>query len=182
MSMSLYQVTQEGMLLEELLTESMGELTPELEARMDELMAGGSDKIHAAVMVVKKILMDAELCRAEAAPFKAEAERLEARAKSHEKNAESLKSRIVIALDAAFGGKIKSATMTAYTQKAADKISIALAADVDASELAKTSPMLMTTNYSINNAAVKDHKKLTGSYPAEFAVEETPGRRFLQVK
>lgn len=182
MSLTLYQLTVEGMELERILIETEGELTPELEARFDEMLRGGSDKIHAAVSVKRKIEADAALCLAEASVYQAEVDRLKAKAKAHEKNAEALSARIVIAMDTVFGGKLKSATMTIWTQKAADKVDISFAADVDPAKMALDNPTLVRTTYAIDNTAVKNHKKLTDSYPAEFDVKETPGKRFLQAR
>jgi hypothetical protein len=173
--MKLYDIAVEGLELERILEETGGDLTPETEARFDELLKSGPDKINSACCVIKNLT-------ANASALKDEEKRLADRRKSLERQVDSLKGRILIAVDCAFSGKVKTPMFTVWGQDAAGTVSIALAADVDAAELAKVNPTLMQTSYSINNAAVKDHKKLTGEYPAEFSVEETPGKRFLQVR
>ena len=100
-SLSLYEISKEGQFLELALTESEGELTPEIEARIDALLIAGSDKLEAAQHVCWNFDAAADAC-------KAEAKRLTERAKAFEAHSDRLKSRMVAALDSAFNGKIKT--------------------------------------------------------------------------
>ena len=53
--MSLYNLSVEGLLIKEILEASEGELTPETEARLDELMRVAPERVEAAAMVVQGI-------------------------------------------------------------------------------------------------------------------------------
>ena len=63
--MSLYDVSLEGMLIEELLTANEGELTPELEQRLDALMKEGPERIEAAAMIVRGMEASATVIKEE---------------------------------------------------------------------------------------------------------------------
>ena len=146
--MTLYDLTIEGLQIADMLTENEGELTPELEARLDALMQAGPERLEAAAMVVRNIEADALVC-------KAEADRLAERALSYEKNAKRLKDRIAIALDAAFNGKVKTAKFTLWTQQAQESMSIELSEEFTLEQLEQDHPGLVKTEKSIDTAAVR---------------------------
>ena len=49
-NVSLYDLSLEGVQIQDMLLENDGELTPELEARIDQLMLLGPEKIEAAAI------------------------------------------------------------------------------------------------------------------------------------
>ena len=108
--LSLYDIGAEGLVIELILAENEGELTPELETRLDEVMRQGPERIEGAAMILRQLEASAEAC-------KKEAQRLGERAKSFDKQADSLKNRMVFAVDAAFNGKVKTQRFTIWTQK-----------------------------------------------------------------
>jgi hypothetical protein len=201
--MTLYDVAQEGLIIADILTENDGELTPELEARLDALMQAGPDKIESATMVLKQIEADADAC-------KVEATRLTERAKSFDNNAKRLKERIRVAVDGAFNGKVKTARFTISTQKAKDTVSITLAEGFTPEMVLKDHPELIKTEHGldaaqaqilwarhadnvraaraaladpessdeIRNAAIEALKVI----PECLAIEEKEGKRFLRVR
>ena len=64
-SLSLYEIGVEGMWITDLLTENEGELTPELETRINELLTEGPQRLEAAAMVVRGMEASAEACENE---------------------------------------------------------------------------------------------------------------------
>ena len=118
--LTLYDLSMEGVQIQDLLAENEGELTPELEARIDALMLAGPDKVEAAAMVVRNLESNAAACEVEVM-------RLAERAKSFHENSRRLKERIAITLDCAFGGKIKTPRFTVYTQSAPEHVAFDVA-------------------------------------------------------
>ena len=53
--MQLYDIAPEGLVVSDLLTESEGELSPELEERLDNLLRAGKDKLEAAERVCRNL-------------------------------------------------------------------------------------------------------------------------------
>jgi hypothetical protein len=66
MSTPLYDIGIQAIALQDALYEAMGEITPEIEASMDALLAEGEKSLVSAAYVVDKLENDAEFCRAEA--------------------------------------------------------------------------------------------------------------------
>lgn len=172
---NLYEVAVEGAELERMLEESDGELTPELEQRFDAFLAGGKDKINAALCVRRNLEAEMEMCRKEAA-------RLAARAASVERNRARLSERILAAVDFGFGGKVKTAQFTAYGQTSGEGHEYTLAPDCDILALHKTSPDLVRMQVELNKAALNAALKDGEAIPREIHVEAVPGKRFLQVR
>ena len=144
--LSLYDIGAEGLVIELILAENEGELTPELETRLDEVMRQGPERIEGAAMILRQLEASAEAC-------KKEAQRLAERAKSFDKQADSLKNRMVFAVDAAFNGKVKTQRFTIWTQKSRDTVSVGLAEEFTIDMLREDSPDLVKTEYSIDKAA-----------------------------
>lgn len=173
--MNLYEIAVEGAEMERILEETQGVLTPELEKRFDELLAGGKDKIEAALYVRQNMKSDIEECKKEAA-------RLAARAASLEKQCGKLSERVLIAVDWAFNGKVKTAKFTAYGTTGADGNEFTLAADCDIVELHKTNPDLVRMNVELNRSALNQLVKDGEALPQEIHVEKVPGKRWLNVR
>jgi len=173
--MDLYQTTVEGMELTRILEEMDGELTPELEARLDKFLSEGKQSIEAALFVRRNLESNADQCRQEA-------ERLWARAKSFETQKASLSQRILWAVDLAFGGKLKTARFTAWGQSSAATCEYTLAPDVDIVEFHKSNPDLVRLKAELNKSALNDVVKDGGIVPREVVVEEHEGKRGLRVR
>lgn len=174
-TMTLYDMTLEGLQIADILTENEGELTPELEARLDVLMQAGPDRLEAAAMVVRNLEADAMAC-------KAEAQRLAERAQGFENNAKRLKERMTIALDAAFNGKIKTARFTLWTQKAADSVAFDLREEFTLDMLEEDLPEAVRTKKELNKVALRQMFDAGQQLPEAVFVEETPGKRYTRIK
>lgn len=172
---NLYDVGMEGMELDAILREADGELTPELEARMDAFLAGGKAKIEAAAKVHRSLEASAGACEIEAA-------RLGGRAKSFQNNADSLKARMLWAVDAGFDGKVKTSLFTIWGQSSAATTSFDLAPDADLKQVAQTMPGIVRTTLALDKQVLKMKHDAGEAIPAEVVVTEKPGTRFLRIK
>jgi hypothetical protein len=173
--MNLYQVAIEGAEMERILEESGGELTPELEKRFDELLKGGKDKIEAALYVRQNLKADIDSCEKEAA-------RLAARAASLKKQCQRLQERVLIAVDWAFDGKVKTAKFTAYGTTGADSYEYSLVEDCDLVEFQKANPDLVRMSIDLNRSALNQLLKDKEALPEEIHAEKIPGKRWLNVR
>lgn len=174
MTMTLYEVGLEGLELNQILSECDGELTPDLEQRLDIFLKGGKAKIDAACMVVRSLDASAEACMAEA-------KRLDDRAGMFSADAKRLKSRILGAVDAGFDGKVKTDMFTVWGQTSAETFSVDVAADCDLKKLHEADPELVKVGYSLDKAKcrqiIKDGATING-----VTVTENPGTRYLRIK
>jgi hypothetical protein len=173
--MNLFEIGVEGEQLQDLMAENEGELTPELEERVNEFLAGGKEKINSALLVRRRLEFEARACREEA-------ERLWARAKSIEANRERLSNLILFAVDAGFGGKVKTAFFTAYAQTSGKVQEFRMSPDADIAQFADANPDLVRVTRELNKTVIKELVKDGGLLPQEIVVDERPGKRFLMVK
>jgi hypothetical protein len=173
--MKLYDIPMEFAELEQALVESEGELSPELEKRFDEFMRGGKDKIEAAAMVIRTLEGEANACKTEAI-------RLSDRQASHQKNAAQLKNMVLIALDAAFDGKVKTSLFTIWGQTSAPGQSIDLAPGSTIEDLHKRAPEYVRTRYELDKDAIKQASKEGKALPEDLIVSDVPGTRFLRIR
>lgn len=170
--MKLYDIPIEFAELEATLTETDGELTPELEKRFDDFLRAGKDKLEAGAMVVRGFEMEAEACELEA-------KRLQGRAASLDKNSARLKKMILYALDAAFSGKVKTSLFTIWGQTSAPTSSIDLEPGTD---LATLPAAFVRVKHELVKDAVKNALKAGEEIPGEIIVTQLPGTRFLRIK
>lgn len=175
MKTPLYDIGTAGIAIADALYESMGEITPEIEASIDSLLAQGEESLDAAAWVVRKLESDAETC-------KAEAKRYGDRSKAMEASAEALKGRMLFALDAAFNGKIKTAKNTIWGQDAKPGLSIELAPDADLAKLDITDSEFVKKTYAIDTTAVRNRFAAGDAIPSAIIVTEKPAKRFLRIK
>jgi hypothetical protein len=173
--MNLYEIAVEGAEIERMLEESEGVLTPEMEKRFDELLKGGKEKIDAALYVRQNMKADIKSCEEEAA-------RLSARAASLKKQCAKLQERVLIAVDWAFNGKVKTAKFTAYGTTGADTYEYSLTEDCDIVELHKANPDLVRMNVDLNRSALNQLVKDKEALPREIRAEKIPGKRWLNVR
>jgi hypothetical protein len=174
-SITLYEITKEGQLIHDCLIDSEGEITPEIEERLDLLLRAGSDKLEAASMVLANLETAQSAC-------KAEAKRLSERAKNFESNAERLKARMVAAVDAVFGGKVKTDLVTVWTQKSPDTQSFDLAEECTLEALQKERPDFVRSKLELNRAAIKTAYDAGQPLPDSIFVDRREGTRYLRVK
>lgn len=106
--MNLFDIPVEWAAIELALEEAAGELTPELEQRIQALLEGGADKLDAAMSVCRSLEHQAEAA-------KAEAQRLQDRARSFDNQVDRLRALMLPAL-VALGGKVKTARFSFFTQ------------------------------------------------------------------
>ena len=173
--MSLYDVAMEGMQIEDILVANEGELTPELEERLDSLLREGPKRIEAAAMVVRGLEASAKAC-------KEEQTRLGDRAKSLENQASRLKDRITIALDAAFNGKVKTDLFTIWAQSSAETVSFDLAPEFTIDMLYEDRPGVVRVEKSLDKKKLGELHKLGELLPEAVVVVSNPGTRYCRIK
>jgi hypothetical protein len=171
--MTLYEVTVEGLELEAILREAEGELTPELEARLDAFMAGGKDKIQAAACVVRSLEATADACQQEAT-------RLIARKGSNQSQAARLKARILCAVDV-MGGKVKTPLFNISAQNAAPSITIEPAADCDLKALSAAHPGYVKTTHALDMTVLRSAVRAGIDLGPSVVVTEHQPTRYLKI-
>lgn len=161
--------------IQDLLFEAQGELTPEMEAALDQLLELGTDKLDAAAWVVRKLTGEVETC-------KAEAKRYQERAAAIERDCEALKSRMLYALDSAFSGKLKTDRNTIWSQTSAPVTSIEVSPDADLDKMWQTNSSLLRRKLELNKVEIKNRYEAGDPIPPEITIEELPGKRFLRIR
>ena len=174
-NLTLYDLSLEGVQINELLYLNEGELTPELEARLDALIQTGPERVEAAAMVVRGLEASADACAAEA-------ERLAKRAASFHANAAYLKERMTMVLDCAFNGKLKTDKFTVWTQQAADNVSFEVAEGHTIDEVEQANPALVRVKKELDKIALKDAFKADKPLPHSITFQTSPGKRSLRIK
>jgi hypothetical protein len=173
--LTLYEISMEGMEIASILEESEGELTPELEERLNALMIAGPKRVEAAAIVVKQLEASAGACEREV-------ERLAARAKAFQANAERLKGYMTLALDSAFGGKIKTDRFTVWTQQSADRVAFELGAGRTIEEVEAVDPSLVRVKKELDKIALKERFKAGEPLPVAIDFMIVPGKRSTRIK
>jgi hypothetical protein len=172
---TLYDLSVEGLQIQQILEENEGELTTELEQRLDALMIEGPERIEAAAMVVRALEAQQQACIDEM-------QRLGQRGIGFGNNAKRLKERIRIALDCAFGGKVKTARFTIWNQTSAATVAFDLAEEFTPEMLAEDYPALVRTKVELNKTALKEAFERGESLPEAVHIEEIPGTRYVRIK
>jgi hypothetical protein len=173
--MQLYDIAQEGLIIGDILTEQEGELSPELEARLDTLLREGTDKLEAAERVCRNLDANAEACAKEA-------KRLQERARGFEKQRKALRSRMAMALEAAFSGKIKTKLFTIWCQRSPATMKVTIAPNTDMEQLRARRPDLFRTEYIFDEVTVKAEHVSAHQLPAEVTVEDVPGTLYCKTR
>ena len=171
----LYDLSQEGVMISDMLTENEGELTPELEARLDALMLEGPERMEAAAMVVRQLEASANACEEET-------KRLRDRAKAFQDNADRLKKRMVIALDCAFSGKIKTPLFTIWAQNTAATTVCDLAPGVTPEMLQAERPDLVRVKVELDRTGAVAKFKAGEKLPDELFFTTNDATRYLRIK
>lgn len=175
---TLYDLTSEGLAIFDLLEDSLGELTPELEQRLDALMLEGKERLEAAAMVVRTLEGNAAACEAES-------DRLRQRAKAFQAQVDSLKKRMTLCLDSAFGGKVKTPLFSIWTQKSADRTVAELVPGVTPEMLYAERPDLVRVKYELDREKTVEQYKNAETrkeLPELLLFEEREGSRYVRIK
>jgi hypothetical protein len=175
MSSSLYDLSAEGLAIFDLLEESLGELNPQLEARLDALMLEAPERMEAAAMVVRSLEANATACEAEA-------QRLRDRAKAFDGQVDRLKLRMTKCLDVAFNGKVKTPLFTVYTQKSADRTVAELVPGVTPEMLYQDRPDLVRVKYELDREKAVADFKAGKPLPDLILFEEKEGTRYVRIR
>jgi Siphovirus Gp157 len=174
--MRLYQIPLEADQIEAALHENIGELTPELEARIRDFLSQGKDKIESAAIVVNSLEEDAEICQSEA-------KRLIERGAQLNQAADRLRGMILCAVDLGFGGKVKTPRFTIWGQNAAPATHFELKAGADIYALLTKAPQFICArDPELDKVMLKEAVKSGQEIPAEIAVVQLAGKRFLRIK
>jgi Siphovirus Gp157 len=172
---TLYDLTLEGVQISDILADNEGELTPELEARLDALMLEGAQSMEAAAMVVKQLEGNATACEEEA-------KRLRDRAKAFSENADRLKKRMTVALDAAFNGKIKTPLFTIWAQSTAATTLVDLASGYTPEMLQAEYPHLVRVKIEVDRPKILSAWKAGEPLPETIFFQENAGTRYCRIK
>ena len=173
--MSLIDIGNEAIAINDALFEMQGELTPEMESALDALLAKGATALDAAAWVVRKLSGDAETC-------KGEAKRYRERGEGIERQIEALKGRMLFAVDAAFNGKLKTAQNTIYGQNSPATTGFELAPDADLAKIAETDSEFVRRRFELDKIALKNRYEAGDKIPDGIMVLENPGRRSLRMR
>ena len=173
--MQLYDIAMEGLVIGDLLTEAEGELNPDLEVRLDALLQAGTDKLEAAERVSRNLKANADACAVEA-------KRLADRARSFDRQNKALRSRMAVALEAAFGGKIKTSLFTIWCQRSPPSMRVNLAPGTNLEELRARRPDLFRTEYLFDEVTAKSEHVRGNQLPGEVTVEDVPGTLFCKTR
>lgn len=171
---SLYDIGQTGLQLEQILEETEGEITPEIDQAMKALLTAGKDKIEAAASVVRQIDSETEVC-------KKEIDRLVKRIAANSRQVDALQERMVYALDASYGGKVKTAKWTVWTQKSKDSMSVAMAEGKSIKDVPEDF-LLPAKAREISRSAITNAVMFGNPLPDAIVAEVVPGKRYCRIK
>lgn len=172
-----FEIESAFLIYESLLTESQGEVTPEVEEaerNLKSILEQGADKIEAAACVIRNL-------ESEEIALKAEAARLMARGSSAGNNASRLKAIIGSALPA-LGGKVKTPKFTVYSQKNPTSYELTVAPDVDLFLVAKAFPELVKVTAEPSKRTLTEAYKQGVPLPIGFTVTEKPETFSTRIK
>jgi cell division protein ZapA (FtsZ GTPase activity inhibitor) len=175
MTRSIYDLSVQGLEIEQLLFDSLGQITPEIQERLDALLESSPEVMESAAAVATQLLMSAKNAEEES-------DRLRARSKEFEQQATALKERMTVALDKAFKGKVKTPKWTIYTQKSADRTVADLPPGITAEMLHQDRPDLVRVKYELDRVKVVEEYKAGRPLPEDIWLEEKEGTRSCRIK
>lgn len=176
MTLRLYEIPLEADQIEQELHENLGELTPELQARIEDFLAQGKAKIEAAAIVVKSMQADAKI-------LKEEAQRLVERGTRLSLGADRLKMLMLFAVDQGFAGKVTTAKFTIWGQNSAAVTHFDVRPGTDINALmAKNPEFIRLAEPQLDKIALKEADKAGKFIPEEITVDRRDGTRFLRIK
>lgn len=174
-SISLYNLTVEGVLIRDIIEAMEGEIDPATEERLDALMKVAPERVEAAAMVVQGLQGSALVCQQESL-------RLAERAAALDRNAAYLKERIAMIVDNVFGGKVKTHRFTVWTSASADHTSFDVREGSSIEDVEKADPSLVRVKKELDKIALKERFKQGAALPPAVSFETHPGKRFLRIK
>jgi hypothetical protein len=169
---TLYDLAAEQREIYDILIENDGELTPELEQRLDAVLRQSRDKIDAAAFVLRRLASQASFCDEEA-------QRLLSRRDSFVRDADRLKARLIPIIDDLYSGKFKSPQTTAWTQDSADTVAFDIAPDADLNQMDEA---IVRTRKELDRAELQRRYKAGEEIPHEVKVTPKPGTHYLRIK
>lgn len=172
---TLYSLAMDGAEIEMLLLDSVGEITPDIQQKMDALLESGPLMMEAAAAVVRQLQLSAQIAEDEA-------DRLRQRAKDFEDQAAKLKERMTVALDKSFGGKIKTPKWSIWTQKSADRTVVDLVPGVTPQMLYEERPDLVRVKMELDREKAVADLKAGKPLPELLLFEEKEGSRFVRIR
>lgn len=172
---TLYSLALDGIEIEQLLFDSVGEITPDIQQKMDALLESGPAMLEAAAAVVRQLQLSAQIAGDES-------DRLRTRAKEFEGQAAKLKERMTMALDKSFGGKIKTPKWSIWTQKSADRIVADLIPGVTPEMLYQERPDLVRVKMELDREKAVSELKNGKPLPELILFEEKEGTRYVRIK
>jgi hypothetical protein len=89
---------------------------------------------------------------------------------------------MLFALNAAFGGKLKTAKNTMWTQHAKAALTIEAAPDLDLIALDKINSALVKKTYALNTTEIRHRYEAGEPIPTAIVVTPQPPTEFLQIR
>ena len=89
---------------------------------------------------------------------------------------------MAVALDAAFGGKIKTPLFTIWCQRSAPTVRVNLAPNTNLDELRARRPDLFRTEHIFDEVTVKSEHVQGKQLPPEVTVEDVPGTLYCKTR
>ena len=172
---NLIEIGTAALALQGLLYEAEGELTPELEASLDDILSSGKDALDSAAYVLRRMDADEE-------SLKAEAKRYTERAKSISTQRENLRGRMGFVIDTTFSGKLKTEKTTLWMQSSPDTLQVELSPDVSLLEISADNSEFVKTTLSLDSTAVKNRYLAGDAMPNGITVTPLPGKRSLRMR
>lgn len=174
-NISLYALSEEGMFIRKIIEDMEGELTPEVEERLDALMKVAPERVEAAAMVVQGLQGSALVCQQESL-------RLAERAAALDRNANYLKERMCMIVDSVFGGKVKTNRFTVWTQQSANHTAFDVQEGCTIEDVEKADPSLVRVKKELDKIALKDKFKAGDALPIAVHFETHEGKRYIRIK
>lgn len=174
-SISLYNLSVEGLLIREIIDALDGDITPEIAERIDALMEVAPDRVEAAAMVVHGLQGSAIVCQQESL-------RLAERAAALDRNAAALKERMCMIVDSVFGGKVKTHRFSIWTQQAADHVAFDVQEGYTIDDVQTADPALVRVRKELDKLALKDKFKAGEALPPAVSFQTVPGKRYVRIR
>jgi len=156
----LFDISAEWQEIQEALEAGAGEMTPELEIKLDGLLVAAPEKIEAAASVVKHLEAQAEAA-------KAEIERMALRRQAFVNGADQLRAKMLPAVQAV--GKVKTPRFSIYTTERKTQ-AFEVKPGVSIAEL--PDKFVRWLDPQLNKSALKDALKAGEALPDEVLVSE----------
>jgi hypothetical protein len=172
---TLYDIAQDHREIIDILIQTDGELTPELESQLDSILRGGKDKIDAAAAVWRRLVAEGKM-------VKEEEGRLKIRREAIARDADNLRSRMLIVIDEVFSGKLKTPFTSVWSQTTPPTVQFNVAPDADLGSIGKAYPGLVRVKQELDLSELQRRHKAGESIPDAVSAEDKPGTHFLQIR